>query len=78
MKLIPFTYTNQYDRQTAIHINPDYVISLRPEGSSKTIVAVTDGTITVDGTIEVVSAQLCGDDQPEENTSALDKMPDSG
>ena len=69
MKLIKFTYTNQYDKQSQVRINPDYVVSLRPDGSSKTQIGVHDGTITVDGTIEVVSQRLCGDDRPEETTS---------
>lgn len=79
MKLISFTFTNEYDNQSQVQINPAYVVSLRPEGKIKTIISLASkAQITVDGTIDVVSKQLCGDDRSEETISALDKMPDSG
>ena len=78
MKLISFTYTTEYDNQSVVHVNPAYVVSLRPHTKTKTVINLVTGQVSVDGTIEVVSAQLCGDDQPEETTAALDTMPDSG
>ena len=78
MKLIKFQYTNQYDNPSPVYVNPVYVVTVRPEGKTQTTIDLGDGSITVDGTIDVVSQQLCSDDQAEESTAALDKMPDSG
>ena len=70
MKLIPFTYTNEYDKASQVSINPAFVVSLRPAKSNQTTISLASkAEITVDGSIELVSAQLCGDDQPEETTS---------
>ena len=68
MKLIPFTFTNDYDNRSTVHVNPVFVVTLRPsmDDDSQTAITFDTGTITVDGTIEVVSRQLCGDDQAEE------------
>ena len=64
MKLVNFTFTNEYDSQSTIQINPAFVVTLRPDGKSKTIISLGVGQITVDGNIDIVSAQLCADDQP--------------
>ena len=69
MKLVPFQFTNDYDKRSTVYVNPAFVISLRPTMTGREqadISLVSRGQLTVDGTIEVVSAQLCGDDQPEE------------
>ena len=62
MKLIPFQYTNEYDSQSVVHVNPAYVVSLRPHTKTKTVINLVTGQVSVDGTIEVVSRELCGDD----------------
>ena len=68
MKLIQFTYTNDYDKRSVVYVNPEFVVSLRPsmDQDDQTVISLAIGeTATVDGSIEVVSAQLCGDDRGE-------------
>ena len=70
MKLVKFTYTSEYDKASQVEINPAFVVSLRPAKSNQTTISLASkAEITVDGSIDVVSQQLCGDDQAKEETT---------
>lgn len=61
MKLVQFTYTNDYDKASQVSINPVYVVSLRPAKSSQTTISLASkAEITVDGELSEVTKRLEG------------------
>ena len=67
MKLVTFNYTNAYDNKSQVHINPAFVVSLRPADQDRreqTTIFTVCSTITVDGEIAAVAEALSGDYDP--------------
>ena len=61
MRLVTFSYTNEYDNRSEVIVNPALVSRLRQEaGRAKTMLHFIEGSVIVDGTLEEVAAKLAG------------------